>query len=189
MLWRGPGSVCSTATYQKMICTSWGVLRTSSTKPKAMLRTSQLVDSRMMPTSRPSRVAATMLMAETSSVLSTQTSSARPYVSPTAHGISRNGMSKLVSSARKPKPNVACRRARLPAAWLPSSQTTPSTSASSTHCAARARDDGRLTMFSARWACTSTRPSSTDCSGHAGNPARPCRRTSCHRLRRNCRCP
>ena len=77
MLWRGPGSVCSTATYQKMICTSCGVLRTSSMKPSAMLRTSQLADSRMMPTSRPSSVAATMLIAETSSVLSTQTSSAR----------------------------------------------------------------------------------------------------------------
>ena len=77
MLCRGPGSVCSTAMYQKMICTSCGVLRTSSINASAMLRTSQLVDSRMMPTSRPSSVAATMLIAETSSVLSTHTSRAR----------------------------------------------------------------------------------------------------------------
>ncbi len=77
MLCRGPGIVWSTATYQKMICTSCGVLRISSMKQSAMLRTSQLVDSRMMPTSRPSSVAATMLIAETSSVLSTHTSSAR----------------------------------------------------------------------------------------------------------------
>ena len=77
MLWRGPGSVCSTATYQKMICTSCGVLRTSSMKPSAMLRTSQFVDSRMTPTRSPSSVAATMLMAATSSVFSTQTSRAR----------------------------------------------------------------------------------------------------------------
>ena len=77
MLCRGPGRVCSTATYQKMICTSCGVLRTNSMKPSAMLRTSQLVDSRMMPTSKPSSVAATILIAETSSVFSTHTSSAR----------------------------------------------------------------------------------------------------------------
>ena len=64
MLCRGPGNVCSTATYQKMICTSCGVLRTSSMKPSAMLRTSQLVDSRMIPTSKPSSVAATMLIAD-----------------------------------------------------------------------------------------------------------------------------
>ena len=78
MLWRGPGRVCSTATYQKMICTSCGVLRTSSMNPSAILRTSQFADSRITPTSTPSSVAATMLIAATSSVLSTHTNSARP---------------------------------------------------------------------------------------------------------------
>ena len=46
-------------------------------KPSARLRTSQFVDSRMMPTSRPSRLAVTILMTETSKVFSTHTSRAR----------------------------------------------------------------------------------------------------------------
>src|SRR5690348_10610220 len=111
-----------------------------------MLRTSQLPDRRMMPTNNPSNVAATMLMAETSRVLSTQTSSARAYVSPTAHGISRNGMSKFALSARKPKPKLVCRCARLPAASLARNQTAATTTASSNHCAARPRGDARRTM-------------------------------------------
>ena len=65
------------ATYQKIICTSCGVLRTSSMNPSAMLRTNQLVDSRMIPTSKPSSVAATILIAAASSVFNTHTNRAR----------------------------------------------------------------------------------------------------------------
>ena len=74
MLWRGGGSVCRTAKYQKTICTSCGVLRTNSMKASATLRTSQLTDSRMMPTRGRDSVAATMPIAETSRVLSKLTS-------------------------------------------------------------------------------------------------------------------
>ena len=77
-LFRGDGSVCSTPTYQKMSCTSWGVLRTNSMKASAMLRTSQLTDRRITPTSRPSSVAVTIAIAATNAVLRKQTSNVRP---------------------------------------------------------------------------------------------------------------
>ena len=144
MLCRGPGRVCNTDTYQKTICTSCGVLRTSSMKPSARLRTSQLAESRMMPTSRPSSVAATILSAATSSVFSTHTSKARAYVSPTLQRIRWNGMSKFVGSARKPKPSPPRRCAEVSTAMEPSSQATAAIAASSSHCATRARGDGCL---------------------------------------------
>ena len=92
--------VRSTATYQKMICTSCGVFRTNSMKPSARFLTSQLFDSRITPTRKPSSVAVTTPNADTRSVLRMQMTSARKYVSPTLQLISRNGMSKFAFPAK-----------------------------------------------------------------------------------------
>src|SRR5690348_232350 len=56
-------------------------------------------------------------------------------------------MSKFAPSARKPKPNVACRRARLAPASELRYQAIATTNASSSHCPARARRDDSLTTL------------------------------------------
>ena len=78
MLCRTDGRAWSTPAYQNTSWISCGVLRTSSTIHNAVLRTSQLALSRMIPSMRPRRLPVTMARAETSSVLTRQTHKARP---------------------------------------------------------------------------------------------------------------
>ena len=59
--------------YQAMICSSSGVLRSTSTYQRASVRISQFEDSRASPISRPIAVASTMPITATSSVLAMPT--------------------------------------------------------------------------------------------------------------------
>ena len=71
--WRTAGNRPVITVYQKKSCSSNGTLRTVSTYSDASRTTSQLLDSRAMPTSTPMSVAHTMPSSDTRSVLSTPT--------------------------------------------------------------------------------------------------------------------
>ena len=75
---RGLGSTWSTVIYQNTICSSCGVLRTSSTSARAVQDASGFTDRRMSASTRPSAVANAMASALASRVLSPDTSNARP---------------------------------------------------------------------------------------------------------------
>ena len=146
MLWRGPGRVCSTATYQKMICTSCGVLRTSSMKPSAILRTSQLADSRMMPTKQPEQRRRDDAHRGDQQRVE-HANQQRPGIGiadrpgESAGTECRNWCYRRESRSRTSRAAARCS----PPPGTRGTRRPPPRRASSSHCAARARGDGRLT--------------------------------------------